>query len=76
MYWCDTWSHSLREEDTLSVKMCICDVARKIDIYCRNIFNCVCNADRRVAGSAVIRRPHKGEAQSSDLEYVEYLLEL
>ena len=27
------------------------------------------------AGSAVIRHSHKGEAQSSDLEYIEYLSE-
>ena len=51
-------------------------MARKTDICPRNIFNFVCNAEHRAAGSAVIRRPHKGEAQPSDLEYVEYLLEL
>jgi len=55
--------------------MCIWDVARKTDIYSRNTFNFVCNAERRAAGSAGVWRSHTGEAQSSDLEYVKYLLE-
>lgn len=35
----------------------------------------MCNAERRAACTAVMRRPHKGEAQWSDLECVEYMLE-
>lgn len=41
-------------------------MVRKIDIYCRNIFKFVCNAERRAVGSAVIGRQPNGEEQSSD----------
>ena len=51
-------------------------MARKTYINSRNIFNYVCNAELSAACSTVIRRPHNGETQWSDLEYVEYLLEL